>query len=340
VPGARACVTLQAVRIHRHHRFAGLAVVAALVVLTAACGSSHSNTANGGTAASSTTRRLPAKDAASAKNSTHRARSKASTRTATTVAGHLRGATTPTGLQGIVVAAVPAGGAAPATLPKASSTPTTEATGRPHTTTTVKPFDPTKDIDLSGTPGVTPAQQAAAEALVRNTLADLPRFAEQSVAYAAGYRTIGDAALGDEHWVNWAYANDSDILDSKHPESLVYNTRNPGHPVLEAAMYSLPPGSKFTDIPPLFQNPLTQFHVHNNICFAQTSDPLQKVFAGFRNSNGDCPPGTTLAGNVPMIHVWIQKNPCGPFAALSGIAAGQVPDGESPNCDTLHAGVL
>jgi hypothetical protein len=267
-------------------------------------------------------------------------RSKASSRPATTVAGHVGGATSPTGSQAIVIAAVPAGGAAPVTLPKPSSTPPTAATGRPHTTTTVKPFDPTKDIDLSGTPGVTPAQQAAAEALVRNTLADLPRFADQSVAYAAGYRTIGDAALGDEHWVNWAYANDTDILDSKHPESLVYDTRNPGHPILEAAMYSLPPGSKFTDIPPLFQNPLTQFHVHNNLCFAQTSDPLQKVFAGFRNSNGDCPPGTTLAGNVPMIHVWIQKNPCGPFAALSGIAAGQVPDGETPNCDTLHAGVL
>ena len=171
-------------------------------------------------------------------------------------------------------------------------------------------------------------------------LRDLPQFANQAAAKRAGYRTIGDAATGDEHWVNWAYANDSDVFDSMHPESLVYNTRVPGNAVLEAAMYMLPPGSRFTDIPALFQSPLTQFHVHNNICFAQTSDPLQKVFAGLTDSNGNCPPGTTLAGNVPMLHVWIVKNPCGPFAALSGIAAGQVPPGETPNCDTAHAGVL
>ena len=92
--------------------------------------------------------------------------------------------------------------------------------------------------------------------------------------------------------------------------------------------------ARMADIPDLFNSPLTQFHVHNNICFAETSDPLQKVFAGLTDSNGNCPTGTELAGNVPMLHVWIEKNPCGPFAALSGIAAGQVPPGETPNCDT------
>jgi hypothetical protein len=235
----------------------------------------------------------------------------------------------------LVVPAVPAGGAAPAPVPNAPA-----ATGGSHSPTTVKPYDPADGIDLSGTPGVTPAQQAAAEALLRATLRDLPRFASQSAAYAAGYRTIGDGITGDEHLVNWSYADDKDIFDSKHPESLVYDTRTPGHPVLEAAMYMLPPGSRWTDIPPLFRNALTQFHVHNNICFAQTKDPLQKVFGGFTDGDGNCPAGTTLAGNVPMLHVWIVKNPCGPFAALSGIAAGQVPPGEGPNCDTAHAGVL
>ncbi|HWS47197.1 MAG TPA: hypothetical protein VN636_15120 [Acidimicrobiia bacterium] len=252
----------------------------------------------------------------------------------------LPGAAVPPGVNVLVVPAVPAGGAAPVAPPTAPPpSPTiSPATGPPQTVTTVKPYNPSDGIDLSGTPGVTPAQQAAAEALVRGTLRYLPRFADQSVAYAAGYRTIGDAITGDEHWVNWAYANDSDILDPQHPESLVYNTRGP-RPVLEAAMFMLPPGSRFTDIPPLFQSPLTQFHVHGNICFAQTQDPLQKVFAGFTGPDG-CSPGTTLAGNVPMIHVWIVANPCGPFAALSGVAAGQVPPGQSPNCDTLHAGVL
>ncbi len=235
----------------------------------------------------------------------------------------------------IVVPAVPAGGAAPATIP-----PSPPAGTPGSSPTTVKPYDPTQNIDLSGTPGVTLDQQHAAEQLIRDTLHDIAKYADQSVAYAAGYRTIGDGVTGDEHWVNWKYAYDNDILDAEHPESLVYSTRDAGHPVLEAAMYSLPPGSRFTDIPPLFRSPLTQFHVHNNLCFAQTSDPLQKVFAGFTDAEGNCAAGTTQEGNVPMIHVWIVKNPCGPFAALSGIAAGQVPPGETPNCDTAHAGVL
>jgi hypothetical protein len=235
----------------------------------------------------------------------------------------------------VVVPAVAPGGAAPGTIPPPSGgSGSGSGTHKP-----VKPFDPTQNIDLSGTPGVTPAQQAAAEALLRNTLRDLPQYANQSAAFAAGYRTIGDAATGDEHWVNWAYANDSTILDSKHPESLVYNWRT-GRPVLEAAMYMFPPGSHFTDIPALFRSNLTQFHVHNDICFKQTSDPKQMVFAGMRNAQGNCPPGETLAGNVPMLHAWIVKNPCGPFAALNGIGGGQVPDGETVNCDTAHSGVL
>jgi hypothetical protein len=319
------------------------AVVGALMVLTVACGGSRSTTARGVATSSSTTEVSPTSAAVSAKKVARRVRPTPSTRPTTTVAGHALVTSAPTTIAsgGFVVPAVAAGGAAPATLPSPPPATTTPATNKPHTTTTtVKPFDPSQPIDLSGTPGVTPAQQAAAEALVRDTLRDLPRFADQSAAYAAGYRTIGDGSTGDEHLVNWAYANDSDIFDSMHPESLVYNTRVAGRPVLEAAMYMLPPGSRFTDIPALFQSPLTQFHVHDNICFAQTSDPLQKVFAGLSDSNGNCPPGTTLAGNVPMLHVWIVKNPCGPFAALSGIAAGQVPAGETPNCDTAHAGVL
>jgi hypothetical protein len=37
-----------------------------------------------------------------------------------------------------------------------------------------------------------------------------------------------------------------------------------------------------------------------------------------------------------MVHVWIESHPCGPFAALEGIAGGQVPEGEEPLCDSAH----
>jgi hypothetical protein len=328
-------------------RFRTPVVLGALVALTAACGGggSHSTAVSGGAPTSSTdaSPAAPKSTAVPAKKVTRRVRTTPTTgRSTTTVTRRAPSAITPTtgAPAAIVIPAVAPGGAAPAAIPSPPPSAATPTTKKPHTTpTTVKPFDPTQNIDLSGTPGVSPAQQHAAEALVRNTLRDLPRFANQSAAYAAGYRTIGDGSTGDEHWVNWAYANDSSILDSQHPESLVYDTHTYGHPVLEAAMYMLPPGSRFTNIPALFQSPLTQFHVHNDLCFAQTSDPLQKVYAGPSN-HGDCPLGQTLAGNVPMLHVWIVKNPCGPFAALSGIAAGQVPPGQAPNCDTAHAGVL
>jgi hypothetical protein len=39
-----------------------------------------------------------------------------------------------------------------------------------------------------------------------------------------------------------------------------------------------------------------------------------------------------------MIHVWITPHPCGPFAALEGVAAGQVREGEEHLCNTLHGG--
>jgi hypothetical protein len=231
----------------------------------------------------------------------------------------------------------PAAGQSPTGSSNAPPAGTTPTSGAP---TTVKPFDPSEPIDLSGTPGVTPAQQAAAEQLLRDTLRDLPRFANPNVAISAGYRSIGDGFTGDEHFVNLAYMNDGHILDSMRPESLVYNTRT-GTRILEAAMYMLPPGSRFTDIPPLFQSPLTQWHVHNDLCFyVNPADPKQILIGGMVNANGECPPGQYLAGNEPMLHAWIVKNPCGPFAALEGIGAGQVAPGETRNCDSGHAGVL
>jgi hypothetical protein len=154
--------------------------------------------------------------------------------------------------------------------------------------------------------------------------------------------------------INWAYANDNTIFDSKKPEALVYNWRS-GKPVLEAAMYLLRPTDRFADIPPLFQSPLTQFHVHTNLCFMKTADnPLQYVVSGITAPGGTCPtsgahPSCDTVATVgciikfpavPMIHAWIVANPCGPFSALEGVGAGQTEDGSPANCDTAHAGVL
>jgi hypothetical protein len=218
----------------------------------------------------------------------------------------------------------------------ASSPPTTASSDAPASTSTTlerpKPYDPTKPIDLGGTPGVTPAEQHRAETLVRRTIVDLRRFEYPSEAVAAGYRSIGDGATGDEHFINWADVNDGHILDPMRPESLVYEVRD-GRQEIAAAMYMLPFGSRFSDVPDV-GGTLTQWHVHQDLCL--TNSPDDKTLSGFVGVNGTCPAGSSKAGNTPMLHVWVVPNACGPFASLEGVGAGQVPAGQTRLCDTAH----
>ncbi len=322
-----------------------------MTLVAAACGgSSHVTTAksSGGTSsteASSSTAASPTTKHADQNKKTGTAPGTTAS-TLTTIAGRRMLVVPVTGTLGTV--AHPSGsnpvvdsqGPAPT---NATTTPTT----RHNTTTTVKPYDPSQSIDLSGFPGESLAQTIAAEQLVRATLQDLPRYSTEDAARAAGYRTIGDAFTGDEHLVNWAYLTDNHVLDPMFPESLVYDTRCDGPssnpcpgPRLEAAMFMLSLGQRFSDIPPLYAGPLTQWHVHSNLCFLDLGgSPDQKVVAGLTDGNGNCPAGEEKSVPVPMIHVWIVKNPCGPFAALNGIGAGQTQDG-THLCDTGHAGVL
>ena len=198
--------------------------------------------------------------------------------------------------------------------------------------TQVRAYDPTKPIDLSGTPGVTPEQQARAEMLVAATLYKLPQFADPKYAESLGFHTIGDALTGDEHLVNWNYIDDGKILDPDYPEALVYNTRGGGR-VLESAMYMLPPGSTLDTVPDI-GGALTQWHIHNNLCL--TDDPVAPRVAGLTDASGECHAPLIKPEPVPMIHVWITPNPCGPFAALTGVGAGQVKAGELRLCDSAH----
>ena len=223
-----------------------------------------------------------------------------------------------------------ASGATSPTSGKPSST-----TSPASTSTTLerpKPYDPTKPIDLGGTPGVTPAEQHRAEALLRATIVDLRRYQYPTEAMAAGYRSIGDAATGDEHYVKWSDVNDGHILDPARPESLVYEMRD-GRQQIAAAMYMLPFGSRFTDAPDV-GGALTQWHVHGDLCLTNSTD--DKLLSGFVGVNGTCPAGSSKAGNTPMLHVWVVPNQCGPFAALEGVGAGQVPAGQTRLCDTAH----
>jgi hypothetical protein len=196
---------------------------------------------------------------------------------------------------------------------------------------TAKPFDPSSAIDLSGTPGVTQVQQKEAEFLLARTLDALPAFADPAVAEAFGYRSIGDGFTGDEHFINWSTINDEFVLDPRHPEALVYNTRDGGRE-LEAAMFIMPDGYTLGTAPPV-GGPLIQWHIHDDLCFSLGDAPQ---VSGLRSSNGACGPGLQAFTPSPMIHVWISPNPCGPFSALEGVGAGQVKAGETRACDHAH----
>ena len=233
-----------------------------------------------------------------------------------------------------------AGGAAghvhPGTTASTGSTASAAAqAAAPVPTALPKPFDPTQPIDLSGTPGVTPEEQQRAEALLEVTLKKLPQFADPAVAIAAGYHPIGDAMTGHEHFIKWDLINDNDWYDPDHPESLVYRNRN-GVRTLEAAMYLLPDTIPLDKVPDLGGS-LTQFHIHDNLCF--TDDPVAPQLTGLTNGDGTCSYGKKFP-NAPMVHVWIKPNVCGPFAALEGVGAGQVQTGETRSCDHSHGSAV
>lgn len=204
----------------------------------------------------------------------------------------------------------------------------TTIAAEPASAVAPKPYDPALPIDLGGVEGVTPQQQARAENLLSATIVQLPQFSDPAVAESMGFVSIGDGALGEEHYLNLANMADDKVLDPSFPESLVYDTRvTPKQ--LVAAMFMMNPGDTLADVPEL-GGKLTQWHVHNNLCFAGAT------VAGLTDAEGNCAPGLTKGAETPMIHVWTRPHPCGPFSALEGVGAGTIADGEERLCDTAH----
>ena len=197
-----------------------------------------------------------------------------------------------------------------------------------------KPYDPTQPIDLSGTPGVTPEQQAAAENLIAVTLVRLPQWSDYRDAEAAGFHSIGDAGTGHEHFVQWDWIDDDVVLDPDRPESLVYEPQPDGSKRLVSAMYMLPTSVELADVPDI-GGKLMQWHIHDNLCYTDADAP--KV-AGLTDAQGNCRAGLIKHDPAPMIHVWITPHRCGPFAALEGVGAGTIAAGEQRLCDTAHGG--
>ena len=221
-----------------------------------------------------------------------------------------------------------------------STTPSVAATTPPTAApTTAAPSykdDGSPRISLAGFAGVSADQQARAEDLVYRTRTVLPKFATVEIAQQNGYTSIQDSSTGVEHYVNWSYINDEHELDPNYPESLVFQVGPNGRRTLASAMYML--GDSYTlETVPDIGGSLTQWHIHNNLCYSQ--DPFingSTRVVGVTSENGPCSFGIKLNPN-PMIHVWIIPQTCGPFAALEGVGAGQIKPGEERLCDQVHS---
>lgn len=228
-----------------------------------------------------------------------------------------------------------------------TTVPAPQTTEHSHTTTPAaqlaaasgwpRAFDPAQGINISGIGGVTAEQESRARTLITNTMRDLQTYADYRSAVSAGYSSIGDGSSGYEHYVKTSLVNDGKFLDSTAPESIVYRVSN-GTKTVVSAMYIAPTFTPITDsILTDYAGPLMQWHVHNNLCFGQNAQGSTVIVA--IAVNGVCSKGVLQTNGSPMVHVWVVAHPCGPFAAVEGVAAGvaAVPDAERLDlCNASH----
>ena len=152
----------------------------------------------------------------------------------------------------------------------------------------------------------TPDQREAAARLLGDTRASIARYRDPAAAIAAGFKP-GPVSSADplRHFVN--PANAKSILDTSHPQALVYAQTNHGLRLI-GAMYQMPRAGQWGPDP---GGPLTQWHQHEGICFS----PFGFEFS-FETPFWTCPVGSTSITTPPMLHVWIIDNgKLGPFAA-------------------------
>lgn len=196
-----------------------------------------------------------------------------------------------------------------------------------------RPYFPGLGIDISNVEGVTSEQEERARQLVVDTQRELVRWADYRDAIKEGWVSIGDQATGYEHFVNGRSLNDGRFLDATVPESIVYKVYG-DKKILVSAMY-MAEGDIEINEPALtnYAGPLMQWHVHDNLCWS-LRDGVRFV-AGVTDANGQCPPGSVRGGiTKPMVHVWIVPHPCGPFAAVEGLAEGRAAVPNEQRVDT------
>lgn len=157
-----------------------------------------------------------------------------------------------------------------------------------------------------------PSDQARerAEQLLVETTEAMQAFPDEAAVQAAGFTSIGDGATGYEHYINVQRIIDPRVLDPDDIESIVLKVNPDGTKEVASAMYLLPFGATMADAPDVAGD-LTPWHDHQNLCW----DGARVV--GTTNATGSCTRGE-FRPTQPMLHVWVDEHPCGPFAGIEG----------------------
>lgn len=158
----------------------------------------------------------------------------------------------------------------------------------------------------------------AARALIVSTRDSVSvRFPDEAALVAAGYRSIGDGRIRGsfEHFVNAEYLTDGRELDPDRIESIILENLGTAKRVA-SAMYILEMGKTMDEVPDL-AGELTVWHDHQNLCWDDAGVRLAGLLV-----DGRCVPRGTFRPTPPMLHVWVQEHPCGPFAGIDGHGEG------------------
>ncbi len=155
---------------------------------------------------------------------------------------------------------------------------------------------------------ITRDELQAADKLIEDTMTGTKRFEDISVATKEGYALLAGARDGLAHYHNQTYHTDGKILDTEHPEELIYLRYGNGTARLVGIMYLMP---KADQAGPRVGGPLTAWHAHDNLCIT----PALGRITGFTDDKGKCAAGSVWMGKTPeMIHVWLVDNPNGVFS--------------------------
>jgi hypothetical protein len=155
-----------------------------------------------------------------------------------------------------------------------------------------------------------PEARDRAEQLLIETTEAMKAFPDEAAVQAAGFTSIGDGATGYEHYINVQRIVDPRVLDPDDIESIVLKVNPDGTKEVASAMYLLPFGATMADAPDI-AGELTPWHDHQNLCW----DGARVV--GTTDATGACARGE-FRPTQPMLHVWVDEHPCGPFAGIEG----------------------